>query len=117
MTLKLLTNDGSKMKWTWKRVVPRVDDGYCLQQQIHSPVRLRADELHLNSLGRAQRYISFIFLHFFLILYFAALYYNSGCREPQCATVRAFGLASMCTAAKQACDYYLLGAKHVINQM
>ena len=118
------------------------------------PVQLRADELHLNSLRRAQHYISFahhiipdyISCSFYILplynsfslhgtLHYSSflfqiflLHYNSGRREPQCATVYTFGPASICTAANRhviiICQteqvinqMWSLFAWHVINQM
>ena len=125
-----------------KRVVLRVDDGYCLQPRIHPLVQLRADELHLNSLRRAQHYISFahhiipdyISCSFYILplynsfslhgtLHYSSflfqiflLHYNSGRREPQGATVYTFGPASICTAANRHV-IIICQTEHVINQM
>ena len=98
-----------------KRVVLRVDDGYCLQQWIHPPVQLRADELHLNSLRRAQHYISFahhIIPDLSSFSFYILPLYNSF------STLHLWSWAPMCNrlclragfdmhSCQQACDYYL----------
>ena len=120
MTLRQLTNDkmdighddeeSCSQGWWW--VLPAAADP--------PPVQLRADELHLNSLGPAQRYISlahniFPVLYYFyfkhhILFYILATYYNfifgNALQFPSswvtmCNRVCAFGLASICTAAKR----------------
>ena len=138
MTLRQLTND--LVRWTLdtttKRVVPRVDDGYCLQRQIHPPsswelmnyiwivsVLLNATFLwHTTFFQYCTTFISSttsysIFWQRTTILYLAT-HYNFRLRESQCATVCVpSGWLQYAQLPRSIRDYYLLASKCVIYQM
>ena len=123
------------MGWT-KRVVPRVDDGYCLQRQIHPPsswelmnyiwivsVLLNATFLwHTTFFQYSTTFISSttsysIFWQRTTILYLAT-HYNFRLRESQCATVCVpSGWLRYAQLPRSIRDYYLLASKCVIYQM